>query len=114
MDKKNQEERLIKNLMKHSLTKMPFEDFEARMMDRIHQEKRQQESVTNNIRFAWMFFFVGLFLGLGITNMTANLSVQLYGISLKQVTLIIQIGIALVLLFQFEKLLDLSFRKKKT
>jgi hypothetical protein len=99
MDKMHQEEKLIRNLMKHSLTKMPFDDFEARMMD-------------NNIRFAWIFFFVGLFMGLAITNMTANLNVQLYGIPLKQVTLIIQIGIALVLLVQFEKLLDLSFRKK--
>jgi TRAP-type C4-dicarboxylate transport system permease small subunit len=112
MDNTHREEKLIKNLMKHSLTKMPFDDFEARMMDKIHQEKRQHKSVLNNIRFAWIFFFVGLFLGLAITNMTANLSVQLYGISLKQITLIIQIGIALVLLFQFEKLLDLSFRKK--
>lgn len=112
MDKMHQEEKLIRNLMKHSLTKMPFDDFEARMMDKIHQEKRQHESVLNNIRFAWIFFFVGLFLGLAVTNMTANLNVQLYGISLKQVTLIIQIGIALVLLVQFEKLLDLSFRKK--
>lgn len=112
MDKMHQEEKLIRNLMKYSLTQMPFDDFEARMMDKIHQEKRQHESVLNNIRFAWIFFFVGLFLGLAITNMTANLNVQLYGISLKQVTLIIQIGIALVLLVQFEKLLDLSFRKK--
>lgn len=112
MDKMHQEEKLIRNLMKHSLTKMPFDDFEARMMDKIHQEKRQHESVLNNIRFAWIFFFFGLFLGLAVTNMTANLNVQLYGISLKQVTLIIQIGIALVLLVQFEKLLDLSFRKK--
>ncbi|WP_339738260.1 hypothetical protein [uncultured Sunxiuqinia sp.] len=112
MDKMHQEEKLIRNLMKHSLTKMPFDDFEARMMDKINQEKRQHESVLNNIRFAWIFFFVGLFMGLAITNMTANLNVQLYGIPLKQVTLIIQIGIALVLLVQFEKLLDLSFRKK--
>ncbi len=112
MDKKHQEEKLIKNLMKHSLTKMPFQDFEERMMDKIHQEKRQHESVLNNIRFAWIFFFVGLFLGLAITNMTANLNIHLYGISLKQITLMIQIGIALVLLFQFEKLLGLSFRKK--
>jgi len=112
MDETTQEEKLVRDLMKRSLTEMPFKDFEARMMDKIYHEKQRQESILSNIRFAWIFFFLGLFLGLAITNMTANLNMQLYGISLKQIALLVQIGIAVVLLFQFEKLLGLSFRKK--
>lgn len=112
MDQLKKEDKLLKGLMKHSLVELPFQDFEERMMDKIRQEKQQHNLVQHNIRFAWIFFVLGLFLGLLITNMTANLNQQLYGISLKKIAVFIQIGIAFVLLFQFERLLNLTFRKK--
>lgn len=112
MKQSKKEDKLISNLMKHSSMKMPFQDFEDRMMDKIYEEKQQHASVRSNVRFAWLFFFLGLFLGLLITSLTTKLDYQLIGIPLKKIAYLLQIGIALVLLFQFDWLLKLTFRKK--
>lgn len=112
MDKMQQEEKLIKNLMKHSLTEMPFQDFEDRMMDQIRQEQQQKKSVNNNLHLAWLFFFLGLFMGLLITSLTVNLNEQIHGIPLRKIALFVQFAIAVILLFQFDRLLNFSFRRK--
>jgi hypothetical protein len=106
------EDRLLKNLMKHAKQDFPFLDFEERMMDKIRQEKSQQESVSGSIRISWLFFFVGLFLGLLITDMVSNLDELIKGVPAEKIAFYLQIGIALVLLFQFEKLIGLTFKKK--
>ena len=112
MEQFKEDDKLIKDLMKHSALKMPFEDFEDRMMDKIYEEKRQQTSVQKSTRIAWVFFFLGLFFGLLITSLTSTLDYQLIGIPLKKLAYLLQIGIALVLLFQLDWLLNLTFRKK--
>ncbi len=112
MDKSKQEDQFVKNLMKHSLEKMPFRDFEDRMMDKIYEEKQKGKSVSGSIRLAWLFFFLGLFLGLVITNITANLDQLIVGIPANKIVFYLQIGIAMVLLFQLDKLIDFSFNRK--
>lgn len=112
MEHREKEEKLFKSLMKHARVELPFQDFEDRMMDKIHQEKQHRQLVKTNIRYAWLFFFLGLFLGLLITSLTAQLHQQLYGIPLKKIAIVLQIGIVLIFLFQFERLLGITFRRK--
>ena len=98
--------------MQRSLIEMPFQDFEDRMMDKIYQEKLQKQSISGNIRVAWLFFFLGLFLGLLITNMTSNLDELIKGIPAEKIAFFMQIGIALILLFQLDKLIGFTFKKR--
>ena len=112
MKQVDKEEQLIRNLMKHSEVEMPFSDFEERMMDKIFEEKIQSKAVKSNIRVAWFFFFLGLFFGLMITNMMANLDTIAEGIPMEKIAFFTQIGIALLLLFQLDKLIDFRFNKK--
>ena len=112
MDKSNKEKQLVSKLMKHSNNKIPFEDFEDRMMDKIYEEKQKDKAVLGSIRFAWLFFFIGLFLGLLITRITSNLDGLIDGIPMEQIAFFSQIGIALLLLFQLDKLIDFRFKKK--
>ncbi|HKJ42317.1 MAG TPA: hypothetical protein VKA27_09480 [Sunxiuqinia sp.] len=112
MNDNQQEEQLLKDLMKHSVVEMPFADFEDRLMDKIYSEKQHKQTVSKNIGVAWIFFFLGLFFGLLITNMTANLNDLFKGIPAKEIALFLQIGIAVVLLFQFDRLFGYTFREK--
>ena len=112
MKQADKEELLVQNLMKHAEMEMPFSDFEDRMMDQIYEEKNQSKAVNNNIRIAWFFFFLGLFFGLLITNMTANLDSLAEGIPVEQIVFFTQVGIALLLLFQLDKLIDFRLKKK--
>ena len=112
MSDQKHEEKVLNNLMKQSLIKIPFADFEDRLMDKIYQEEHQQKSISGNIRVAWIFFFLGLFLGLLITSMTSNMSNLIQGIPVKEIAFILQIGIVVVLLFQFDKLLGYSLKNK--
>jgi TRAP-type C4-dicarboxylate transport system permease small subunit len=112
MENLKKEDRFIKDMMRHSAFKMPFEDFEDRMMDKIYEEKQQKTSVQKSTRIAWVFFFLGLFFGLLITSLTSTMDYQLIGIPLKKLAYLLQIGIALVLLFQLDWLLNLTLRKK--
>lgn len=112
MDKSRQEDQFVNNLMKHSLEEMPFQDFEERMMDKIHEEKQKEKSVSGSIRLAWLFFFLGLSLGLVITYITANLDQLIVGIPVNKIGSYLQIGIVILLLFQLDKLIDFSFKRK--
>ena len=112
MKNNQREEQLLKDLMKYSLVEMPFPDFEDRLMDKIQQEKQDQQTVSGNIRVAWLFFFLGLFFGLLITNMTTDLDHLFHGIPAKEIALSLEIGISIILLFQFERLFGYTFRKK--
>ena len=112
MEQLEKEDKLLKSLMKHSRVELPFQDFEIRLMDKIHQEKKHHQAVKNNVRYAWLFFFLGLFLGLFITNLTTQFDQHFYGIPLKKLAIGLQFGIVLIFLFQFERLLGITFRKK--
>ncbi len=106
------EDKLLKQLMNKSSVEIPFSDFEDKMMDQIYREQENTKSVSKNIRIAWFFFFLGLFFGLLITNMTANLDSLIEGVPVKQIALFTQVGIAVLLLFQLDKLIDFRFKKK--
>ncbi|MGQ8336774.1 hypothetical protein ACUNWD_09505 [Sunxiuqinia sp. A32] len=113
MDKQNKEEKVVGKLMQKSLVEMPFRDFEDRLMAKIVDEKQRQKSVSNTIRIAWIFFCLGLFFGLLITSLVANLEQLIIGIPAKKLAFGLQIGIAVILLLQFDKLLDFTIKRKE-
>ena len=106
------ENKLVEKLMSHSLAKLPFQDFEDRLMDKIYLEEQHKKAVSGNIRIAWIFFCAGLFFGLLITSLISNMDTLIAGFPLKKITFYLQILIALILLFQFEKLIGFSLNKK--
>ena len=112
MKQVDREEKLMNELMKNASVDMPFSDFEQRMMDKIQLESQNNKSVSKNIRLAWFFFFLGLFFGLLITNMTSNLDSLVEGIPMERIAFFTQAGIAVLLLFQLDKLIDFRFKKK--
>lgn len=111
MDNSVKEEKIVKSLMKHSRADMPFQDFDERMMDLIYKEERQQKSIRRDIRMAWMFFFLGLFLGLFIAGFTIEPDIFGDNIPTQTINMILQICIAVVLLFQLDRLLGFSSKR---
>ena len=112
MEKYNREEKLLGEMMQHSSMEMPFNDFEEKLMARIDLEKNEQKPVLSTIRIAWLFFCLGLFFGLLITNLTTNLDQLIAGVPAKKIALFVQVGVVLILLLQFDKLISFTFKKK--
>lgn len=110
MNKSNQEDHLIKRLMQHSGREMPFLDFEDRLMDRIYHEESVQRGLPGSIRIAWLFFALGLFLGLVLVGLMANIDERVFGIPLSSLINYLQIAMVLVLLSQFDTLMSFSIR----
>jgi len=112
MSKYDREEKMIGRMMKQSFVEMPFADFEDRLMKQIVEEGEQKKTAKNPLRIAWLFFALGLFLGLVITSITTNFDHVYWGIPAKNISYAIQFVVAVVLLLQFDKLLDYTLRKK--
>lgn len=113
MDNSVKEEIIIKNLMKYSHTEMPFQDFDNRMMDLIYKEEKQQKSIRRDIKMAWIFFFLGLFLGLFIAGFMLEPDMFSENIPSQEIIMILQVCIVIVLLFQLDRLLGFSSKRWK-
>ncbi len=106
-----QEEKIISELMKHSAEEMPFADFEDRMMNRIHEETSRSGSFLKQVKLSWFFFIIGTGFGLLLSMIASQSNVLIYGIPIQRFVLLAQIIFAILLLTQFDKLLQLTRKK---
>lgn len=108
----NQEEKLIRELMRHSAEEMPFEDFEDRMMAHIHQEAKRKGSFLKQVKLSWFFFIVGTCFGLLLSIIAMHSKAVFCGIPVQNFVLIAQVTFAVLLLTQFDKLFELTRKKE--
>lgn len=107
-----EEEKLVRELMGHSEVRMPFPDFEERLMERINREAQRSRSFVRDIKLSWFFFLTGTVLGIMITLFLTTINKPVYGIPPQRMLFIAESVFVILLLTQFDKLIELTKRKR--
>jgi hypothetical protein len=106
------EEKEFKELMELSKLEIQFPDFEEQVMESVRKEEAYKKSIWRNIRWSWFFFLCGLMLGLVLTNVLAEFEAQYFGENSKLGLYAIEIFIVIILSFQFDNLVRITFGRK--
>ena len=107
------EDKLVQSLMEKSLVEMPFSDFEDRLMEQIRKEEITSRSFWRSIKLSWLFFMIGTCLGIYITTFLYQPNAVIMGIPVRQIILIIQVIFTILILTQFDKLIQLARERKE-
>lgn len=99
-------------MMSKSVRPLPFSDFEDRLMDQIHEEARLQRNFRKDIKLSWFFLIVGLCLGIFLSSFFIQFGTSIWGISARSAILMIQSVFVVLLLTQFDRLLELTRKKE--
>lgn len=106
-----QEEKLIRELMGKSAREMPFVDFENKLMEQINKEVNTSRSFHKDIKLSWFFFIAGTFFGLLLSILAGQINRTIFGFPAQQIILIAQVVFAILLLSQFDKLIELTRKR---
>ena len=107
-------DKFIQELMNKSERKMPFDDFEERIMQQIHKEAKTSRSFLKDIKLSWFFFIVGTVFGLVLNILVAEMNKTVFGIPSQRLLLIVQVLFVMLLLSQFDRLIGLTKKIDKT
>ncbi len=102
------ENQIVGELMSKSGNRMPFTDFEDKLMERIQREGERSQSFWRNLKLSWFFFFIGTLFGLFLSALLERMDWTVFGWPTHRVVLIAQLLFSVVLLTQFGKLLELT------
>ena len=105
------EEKLVRELMGKSVIEMPFVDFENKLMEQIHKEANTSRSFLKDVRLSWFFFIVGTFFGLFLSILVGQMNETIYGFPVQRMILIFQTIFAILLLSQFDRLIELTRKR---
>lgn len=104
----NEDDKLIREFMVKSESRMPFPDFEEKLMVRISAEAARSRSYARDIRLSWLFFLIGTILGTMITLFIGSLHEPIFGFPPQRVLYIAESVFVVLLLTQLDKLIGLS------
>ncbi len=105
------EEKLIGEMMSKSSSEMPFPDFEDRMMEQIRKEEENSRSFLKNVKLSWFFFIAGAVFSLVISTIFGQMDTSILGFPAQRVVLIAQTVFAILLLSQFDRLIELTRKR---
>jgi len=105
---KETEDKFIKELMGKSGVKMPFDDFEEKLMQEIRREANTSRSLLKDVKLSWFFFVVGTLFGLVLSIVVGEMNKTIFGFPAQRLILIIQAIFVIFLLLQFDKLIRLT------
>jgi hypothetical protein len=108
---KNDEEKIIRELMSKAEVRMPFQDFEEKLMGRITAEAYRSQSFARDIKLSWFFFLVGTILGIMITLLLGSLREPIFGFPPQRILFIAESVFVVLLLTQLDKLIGLTKKK---
>ena len=107
------EEKLVREIMGKSEIEMPFLDFESKLMEQIHKEANTSRSFLRDVKLSWFFFIVGTFFGLLLSIVAGQINETIFGFPAQRMVLIVQVVFAILLLSQFDKLIQLTRKRNK-
>jgi len=107
------EEKDFKNMMQHSKLEIQFPDFDENVMEKIYAREVNRRLVRNNLKKSWIFFIIGSLFGIFATQSLTNLQVPFLSLSPKLILLIVEILIVIVVVSQFDNLIQFTFRKRE-
>jgi len=107
------EEKDLKKIMQQARLEIKFPDFDETVMQKIKAKEANRKSVWKNLKISWLFFFLGAFFGIIVTQFLADVQLPYLKENSKLVLLIGQILIVLVVSTQFDSLFGYTFRKRE-
>jgi len=107
----DQNDTFVRELMGKSAEKMPFDDFEERLMQQIHKEAKTSRSFLKDIKLSWFFFTIGTIFGLVLNTIVNDMHKSFFGILPQRMALLFQSLFVIILLFQFDNLIGLTKKK---
>lgn len=110
--KPEEEDKTVDELIKKSGRTMPFSEFEDNLMVQIHEEARLRNSFRKDVKLSWFFLIIGLCLGTFLSSFFMQMNATVYGISARSIILIIQAIFVVLLLTQFDRLIELTRDKE--
>jgi len=105
------EERLIHELMGKSGREMPFADFENKLMEQIRKEAGNSRSFLKDVKLSWFFFIVGTCFGLFLSVIAGQINKTILGFPAQRIVFLTQIVFVILLLTQFDRLIELTRKK---
>lgn len=105
------EERLIHELMGKSGREMPFGDFDNKLMEQIHKEAVNSHSFLKDVKLSWFFFIVGSCFGIFLSVIAGQINETILGFPSQRIILLVQIVFVILLLSQFDRLIELTRKK---
>ena len=105
------EEKLIRELMRKSEAKMPFSDFEDKLMGKIHLEEKAIRSFRKDVKLSWFFFAVGTLFGLFLSTIAGEKIETIMGFPSQPMILLVQALFVVFSLSLFDKLIGLTGKK---
>ena len=109
----DKEDKLIRELMLKSETKMPFSDFEDKLMEKIHLEEKSSRSFLKDVKLSWFFFAVGTLFGLFLSTIAVEKNGTILGFPSQPVILLVQAVFVVFSLTLFDKLIGLTVKKQE-
>ena len=94
-------------IMKKGRQTMPFDDFEDKVMDKIHYEYSYKGEVSNKLKLSLIFFIIGTFSGITLTLLFFVFGNPVFGINPKTLALPILFIIAVVGIMSLDNFLRL-------
>lgn len=107
----DKEEKLIRELMLKSEARMPFSDFEDKLMEKIHLEEKTSRSFLNDVKLSWFFFAVGTLFGLFLSTIVGEKNGTILGFPSQPMILLVQALFVVFSLNLFDKLIGLTGKK---
>ena len=107
------DEKDFKKIMQQSKLEIKFPDFEDNVMQQIRAKEASRRSVWRNLKISWVFFFIGTFFGVFITQFLADIRVPFLGENSKLILLFGEIIIVFVVASQFDSLIRFTFKRRE-
>ena len=105
------EEQLIRELMEKSERELPFSDFENKMMEQIHKEEDNSHSFLKDVKLSWFFFILGSCFGIFLSAIAGQINKTILGFPAQRIILLVQIVFIIILLSQFDRLIELTRKR---
>ena len=106
-------DKFVRELMARSERKMPFDDFEEKLMQQIHKEAKASRTFLKDVKLSWFFFTIGTIFGLVLNIIVAEMNKTIFGIPSQRFLLIVQVLFVMLLLFQIDRLVGLTKNLKQ-
>jgi len=111
--KETDSEQTFRKIISKSRLKVPFPNFEDKMMGLIEKKLSKKVSISRDIKLSWLFFILGSTFGIIVTILLPKIQQPVLGINLNKLTIPFLIMFAFLLLSQIDSLIDFYKGQKK-
>ena len=94
----------LQSMLQKKETPQVSENIEQRTMSKIYQKASSKSTEIRYVRLIYLFFALGLILGFVLSTSFMDKEISLLGLNLTEHTLLLQIPLALVIIWLFEKI----------